>query len=166
VLDSCPVVVDVVVRWGDMDSLGHVNNIVYLQYFETARIEYLMRLGMEPPGPAWREYGLILASVSCRFKAPVTFPDVLSVGARIVGIGDDRVRMEHVAMSHKLAKVAAEGDAVVVSYDYVAGRRAAFPAHLRDAIVALEGREPPALQPRTRSVTAYESAAGNSGKST
>jgi len=39
VIDGYPVVTEVVVRWGDMDLLGHVNNIMYLQYFETARIE-------------------------------------------------------------------------------------------------------------------------------
>lgn len=144
-LDGYPVTVDVVVRWGDMDNLGHVNNIRYLQYFETARIEYLVRLGMEPPGPGWREFGLILASVSCRFRAPVTYPDTLTVGARIAAIGDDRVRMEHIAVSQRLGKAAAEGDADVVSYDYVARRRTAFPAYLRDAVVALEGRVPPGL---------------------
>jgi acyl-CoA thioester hydrolase len=150
VLDGYPVVVDVVVRWGDMDNLGHVNNTLYLQYFETARIEYLVRLGLEPPGPAWGEYGLILASLSCRFKAPVTYPDTLSVGARIAAIGDDRVRMEHAAVSRKLAKVAAEGDAVIVSYDYVAGRRTSLRTDLLDTIVALEGREPAKLPPRDR----------------
>ncbi len=45
-LSAYPVVVDVVVRWGDMDALGHVNNIVFLQYFETARIAYLERAGI------------------------------------------------------------------------------------------------------------------------
>jgi len=144
-LNDYPVVVDVVVRWGDMDSLGHVNNIVYLQYFETARIEYLMRLGMEPPGPAWRESGLIIAAVSCRFLAPVTFPDTLEVGARIASLGNDRITMEHVAVSQKLGKAAAAGDAVIVSYDYAAGRRIALPEDIRDAVLALERREVPIL---------------------
>jgi acyl-CoA thioester hydrolase len=151
VLKGFPVVVDVVVRWGDTDSLGHVNNILYLQYFETARIEYLMRLGMDPPGPAWREYGLILAEVSCRFKVPVTFPDTLSIGARVAAIGDDRVRMEHAAHSQKLGKVAAEGDAEVVSYDYVTGRRTSLHSDVYDAILSVEGRQVPTLPPRSRS---------------
>jgi acyl-CoA thioester hydrolase len=156
VLKEYPVVVDVVVRWGDMDNLGHVNNIIYLQYFETARIEYLMRLGMEPPGPVWREYGLIMASLSCRFKAPVTFPDTLSIGARIAGIGDDHVLMEHAAFSHKLDTTVTTGDAVIVSYDYVDGKRTSLHLDVRDAIVALEGREPPKLPPRGRAARSSE----------
>jgi acyl-CoA thioester hydrolase len=142
-LTDYPIVVDVVVRWGDMDSLGHVNNTLYLQYFETARIEYLVGLGMDPPGPSWQEYGLILASLGCRFKVPVTYPDTLSVGTRVAALEDDRVLMEHAAFSHKLDRVAAEGDAVVVPYDYVAGRRTSLRPELRDAILALEKRDIP-----------------------
>lgn len=153
-LKGYPVIVDVVVRWGDMDSLGHVNNIVYLQYFETARIEYLMRLGMDSPGPTWREFGLIIAANSCRFMAPVTFPDTLSVGARISAIGKDRLIMEHIAYSQGMDKVAAEGDAVVVSYDYSMGRRTPFPEDIREAVTALEGRELPELPERVRSTGA------------
>lgn len=142
-LGNYPVVVEVAVRWGDMDSLGHVNNIVYLQYFEIARIEYLMRLGIDPPGPAWQDSGFIIASVSCRFVAPVTYPDTLSVGARISSIGEDRIIMEHSAISQKLGRAAAEGEAVIVSYDYVAKRKTSLPENAREAITILEGREIP-----------------------
>jgi acyl-CoA thioester hydrolase len=149
VLKDYPVVVDVVVRWGDMDALGHVNNILYLQYFETARIEYLMRLGMEAPGPTWREYGLILASIACRFRLPVTYPDTLVVGTRVAAMGDDRLLMQHAAFSRKLGKIATEGDADVVSYNYVAGRRASLHSDLREAVLALEQREIPPLPLRS-----------------
>lgn len=149
-VSDCPVVVDVVVRWGEMDSLGHVNNIMYLQYFEIARIAYLERLGLDPPGPTWRDRGLIIAAVTCRFKAPVTYPDTLSVGARVSALGEDRLMMEHVAFSRRLGKVAASGQAEVVSYDYAAGRRAPLPAEWRRAIIDLEGSEPAPMGGRSR----------------
>ena len=142
-LEQYPVVTDVVVRWGDMDKLGHVNNIIYLQYFEIVRIEYLLRLGMPAPGPEWQENGAIIKSVSCRFLAPVTFPDTLSVGARITHLGDDRAIMDHIAVSQKSGEVAATGDAVIVGYDYVHLRKNAFTPEIRQAILALEGREIP-----------------------
>jgi acyl-CoA thioester hydrolase len=148
-----PVVVDVVVRWGDMDSLGHVNHTLYLQYFETARIEYLVGLGLEPPGPSWQEYGVILASVGCRYKVPVTYPDTLSVGARVAALGHDRLLMEHAAFSHRWQKVAAEGDAEVVSYDYLAGRRTSLHPDLKSAILAFEKRDLPPLPAQTRRST-------------
>ena len=146
-IDGYPVVTEVVVRWGDMDLLGHVNNIMYLQYFETARIEYMVRAGLGPPGPAWREHGFIVASLDCRFRAPVTYPDTLSVGARVAALGDDRIIIEHAAYSQKLGKIAAEGDALLISYEYAAGRRSPLPQTFREAVLALEGRALPAPPP-------------------
>ncbi|OFW62021.1 MAG: hypothetical protein A2133_09255 [Actinobacteria bacterium RBG_16_64_13] len=149
-LEGYPVVVDIVVQWGDMDCLGHVNNIVYLQYFETARIEYLMRLGLDPPGPKWRDAGLIVASVSCDYKLPVVFPDSVSVGARVTAIGENRVLMQHATASQKLGKVVAEGEVILVSYNYATLRPVPLRSDWRDAILALEGQELPALPPRAR----------------
>jgi acyl-CoA thioester hydrolase len=150
-LHDYPVVAEVVVRWGDIDLLGHVNNINYLQYFESARVEYLMRIGMEAPGKAWSEFGFILSGVECRYKAPVTFPDTLSVGARVSAVADERLVFEHAAYSHKLDKLAAVGEAFLVAYDYAAGQRTVIPPDLRASILALEGKElpsPPSLKER------------------
>lgn len=140
-LEEFPVVVDVVVRWADQDALGHVNHTRYLRYFEIARIAYLERLGMDPPGPAWQEFGIIIASLTCRFLAPITYPDTLSVGAGIVSMSADRCTIEHLAVSKKLDKPAARGTAVLVAYDYAAGRRRPIPPGFVQKIVALEGRE-------------------------
>jgi len=143
-LDDYPVIVDLEVRWGEMDALGHVNNVMYLQYFETARIVYLERLGLEPPGPQWGERGLIIASIGCRYKYPVTYPDTLSVGAKVVSVVEDRLIMEHSVVSQKAGREAASGEAEIVSYDYVAGQRAPLPPEWLAAITELEGRRPPA----------------------
>jgi acyl-CoA thioester hydrolase len=151
-LSAYPVVVDVVVAWGSMDSLGHVNNAVFFQYFETARVAYLSRVGIDFADLGSSEHGVILGATSCRFRAPVTFPDTLAVGVRVSALGERRIIMEHAAVSHKLGTVVAEGDAMVVPYDYVAGRPTSLPADHRAAIVALEGHEPPPFSrsPRRR----------------
>lgn len=152
-LKGYPVITEVAVRWGDMDLLGHVNNIMYLQYFETARVEYMGRAGLGPPGPAWRDHGFIVASLTCHFRAPVTYPDTVSVGARVSALGEDRMVIEHAIFSPKLGRVAAEGEALMISYEYASGRRMPIPGSVRDAILALEGRDLPAPPPyrRTRS---------------
>jgi acyl-CoA thioester hydrolase len=142
-LEDFPVVIEVPVRWGDQDSLAHVNHIMYLQYFESARIEYLMRMGMPPPGPTWRESGAIIASVTCRYLAPVTFPDTLQVGARMSHMGGDRLTMEHAAFSTALDRPAARSTCHLVWYDYETGRRRPIPDHVRQAVIAIEGHEPP-----------------------
>jgi acyl-CoA thioester hydrolase len=140
---SFPVVVDVVVRWADMDALGHVNNTAYFEYFEIVRIAYLERIGVAPPRLDLWEYGFILGENTCRYRAPVTYPDRLSIGARVSALSEDRFLMEYEARSSQLGKVVAEGDTLVVSYDYAAQRRVPLRNTYRKAIVALEKRDLP-----------------------
>jgi acyl-CoA thioester hydrolase len=146
-----PVFIDIEVRWGDMDALVHVNNIVYFQYFQMARGAYLQRMGMPPAGPEWREFGWVVGANCCRYKAPVTFPDTLSVWTRVGSLSDDRMLMEYRAVSKKLGKVAAEGEALMYGYDFKSGQKAVIPDLVRAAILEVEGRElPPVPRDATR----------------
>ena len=136
-LASCPVVIEIPVAWGEMDSLRHINNVMYFRYFESARIAYFEKLGV------W-EYmnqtgiGPILASIQCKFKIPLTYPDTLSVGTRISRIEEDRFVMEYYAMSHKSQTTAAEGEGVIVSYNYHENKKTPLPKEMKQRILALE----------------------------
>ena len=136
-LANCPVVIEIPVAWGEMDSLRHVNNVMYFRYFESARIAYLEKLGV------W-EYmnqtgiGPILASIQCKFKIPLTYPDTLSVGTRISRIEEDRFVMEHYLVSHKAQATAAEGEGVIVSYNYHENKKTPLPEELKQRIRTLE----------------------------
>ena len=136
-LASCPVVIEIPVAWGEMDSLHHVNNVAYFRYFESARIAYFERLGM------WEfmdqtGIGPILGSIQCRFKMPLTYPDTISVGTRVSRIEEDRFVMEYRAVSHKSQTIAAEGEGVIVSYNYRENKKTLLPEELKQRILALE----------------------------
>jgi acyl-CoA thioester hydrolase len=68
------------VRWSDMDALGHVNNAVYMTYFEQARIE-LFQQWAEPGGewPGAPETGPVLVAADTQFKKPVVYPATVIV---------------------------------------------------------------------------------------
>lgn len=134
-----PITVDIPVAWGDMDAFDHVNNTVFFRWFETARIAFLAAIEFTAGGQGGG-VGPILASTSCRFRRPVTFPDTITVGVRVASVADDRFTHEYRVVSHGLGEVAAEGEGVVVSYDYVAGRKAPIPDAVREAIDALRRR--------------------------
>jgi len=137
-LKTYPVVIETPVAWGEMDALRHVNNIVYFRYFESARMAYFTRLGvwdyMNETG-----IGPILASTACRFKLPLTYPDTVSVGAKVSGIEVDRYVMKYAVVSHAHGRVAAEGEGLIVSYDYRALGKAPLPDEIKRRIEALEG---------------------------
>ena len=111
-LEGYPVVIEIPVAWGEMDSFQHVNNIVYFRYFESARILYSEMLGLHKLKDD-TGIGPILGSTSCKYKFPLTYPDTVSVGAKIVGIEEDRFSMKYVVVSHRHKRIAAEGDGVV-----------------------------------------------------
>jgi acyl-CoA thioester hydrolase len=132
-----PVILEVPVRWGDMDAFQHVNNIVYFQYFESARVAYLEALGVVEFMNG-TTIGPILASIDCRFRFPVTYPDTLRVGARVSQLGSDRFVIAHRAVSTQHGRLAAEGEGMAVTFDYAAQRKAPLPEMVRARILALE----------------------------
>jgi acyl-CoA thioester hydrolase len=136
-LAGWPVVVEVPVAWADMDYFRHVNHAVFFRYMEEARIEYLERIAFREVNDV-HAVGPILATAEARFRQPVVYPDILAVGARTVEVGDDRFKMAYRVVSRKTGGVAAEGVAVLVSYDYASGRRTPLPASVSEAIRALE----------------------------
>lgn len=132
-LKDCPVIVEIPVRWGDMDAFQHVNNTIYFRYFETCRIEYYEKVGLIALMEE-QKISSILASSSCRFKAPVTYPDKLYVGARMVKLNEERFLQEYRIISEKLGRLVAVGEALNVAYDYVKLQKSKFPAQILQSI--------------------------------
>lgn len=130
-------VIEAPVSWGDMDAFAHVNNTVYFRFFESARIAYFERLGFDGPTSGHR-IGPILHSTNCRFRLPLTYPDRVSVGARVSDIGDDRFLMHYIVVSHANRSIAADGEGLIVSYDYHQSTKAPLPEPVRLAIRDLE----------------------------
>jgi acyl-CoA thioester hydrolase len=142
-LDSFPVVITIPLAWGDMDAFQHVNNIMYFRYFESARIAYFERLQfmdvMQATG-----IGPILASTQCRFKIPLAYPDTVYAGAKVADISDDRFLMHYMIVSQRFQKIAAEGDGLIVSFNYRENQKAPLPDVIRQRIAALEAATRPA----------------------
>ena len=136
-----PVRLEVPVAWGEMDAFGHVNNIVYLRWFESARITYFERIGWLESSRA-DGVGPILHSTQVRFRAPVQWPDTMTVATRVSALEEDRFTMLYEVRSHALGRVAAEGSGIVVCYDYRRGLKVPLSTELRARIGELEGWPP------------------------
>jgi acyl-CoA thioester hydrolase len=136
-LANCPVVIETPIAWGEMDAFQHVNNIVYLRYFESGRMAYFERLNfmefMEKTG-----IGPILASIQCKFKIPLTYPDTVLIGTRVPKVEADRFTMEYYVVSHKHQKLAAQGEGVIVSFDYRENKKTNLPEELWRRITEVE----------------------------
>jgi acyl-CoA thioester hydrolase len=138
-LAAYPIVITLPVLWGDQDAFQHVNNTVYLRWFESARIVYGERIGLFDLMKA-ENIGPILASITCHYRLPITYPDMVLIGARITRVGRTSLTMDHVLVSEALGAVAADGTSILVNYDYNTARPHPVPDEIREAIARLEGR--------------------------
>ena len=125
------------VRWGDMDSFGHVNNTLFFRYMESARMKYFVETKfmemMKTTG-----IGPILASTSCKFKAPLAYPDTVSVGTKVIKIEEFGFTMKFSIVSQMSDREVAEGEAVMISYDYNNKKKLPLPAELIQKIKELD----------------------------
>ncbi len=126
-------------QWGDQDALGHVNNIVYFRWFESARIEYLQRIGVNVTGLDGSA-GVVLAAIHCDFRRPLTYPDTLDIGARVTRIGRSSMTMEHAIYSGAQQAVVAEGSSTLVIFDHASGKPQRVETDFRRSIERLEGK--------------------------
>jgi acyl-CoA thioester hydrolase len=134
---NCSVAIEIPVAWSDMDAFQHVNSTAYFRYMESGRVAYFDRIRLLE---YLRETGVgpILASTSCRFLAPLTYPDTVSVGTRVSRMGQDRFTMETMVFSHCRDQVVAQGASTVVIFNYHKQRKTQIPARIRRRIAELE----------------------------
>ncbi|MFK7804378.1 MAG: acyl-CoA thioesterase [Anaerolineae bacterium] len=127
---------DIPILWGHMDSMQHVNNTMYFRYMESARLDYFLRFD-----PAMTGAGMILHSCDCRFRIPLTYPDTVTVGARITKIEPFRVTMHQIVVSHNYGKIAAEGSAIMVGYNYEKLEKAPISDSVKQIILGIDDPE-------------------------
>jgi len=140
-LTEFPVIYETKVAWGDMDAFQHVNNAVYLRYFESARIHYFEQTPMFGIMQA-QGVGPIVHSHRIRYRFPLTYPDSVRIGVRILGVGPDRLLAAYRMVSVKHQVIAAEGDTTIVFVDYRAGGKAPIPEAVLIALDQIEGWDP------------------------
>ncbi|KAJ3169328.1 hypothetical protein HDU87_000847 [Geranomyces variabilis] len=136
-LDGYPSLINLPVQWGDQDAFGHLNNCIYLRYFESGRIAYFDQI-LRPhlSQHAYNSFimaraiGVIVKSLSCKYIAPCRYPDILTIGVRIdaASVKKDRFTQSAVFVSHAQGIVVAEAECCVVTYDYREQRKANVPA--------------------------------------
>ena len=119
-------------RWMDNDVYGHVNNVQYYSFIDTAVAEFLIANEVLDLGRS-TEVGLVVET-QCRYFAPISFPDRVTCGIRCGRLGTSSIRYELGVFRNEEASAAAEAHFIHV---YVAraaqDRSVPLPAKLREA---------------------------------
>jgi acyl-CoA thioester hydrolase len=119
-------------RWMDNDVYGHVNNVQYYSFIDTAVAEFLIQSGVLDLANS-TEVGLVVET-QCRYFAPITFPDRVTCGIRCGRLGTSSIRYELGVFRNEETQASAEAHFIHV---YVAraaqDRSVPLPAKLRAA---------------------------------
>lgn len=137
-LNEYPIQIRFPIAWGDLDSFEHVNNVKYYSYFERALTMYLEEIGFfelrKKTGIA-----IVMAKSQCNYMQSLSFPDNITVGAKVIAIGRTSLTTKYLIVSEKVG-VAAEGESVLVMYDLNSSKSVNIPVEIRTAITKLEKR--------------------------
>lgn len=111
--------VDIRVRSTDMDADGIVNNARYFEYFEQARLEHLVAIGLvkRPRPPGERSRPFTIAETTCRFKAPTRHRDELVVRAWTQEVGNRSFILGYEIVRSEGGSLVAEGSSAQVWLD-------------------------------------------------
>ena len=139
---SFPIQLEQELAWGEQDALGHVNNTLYFRYFENARVAHFRAIGLGFPNPGSGGCGPILASTSCNFLKPLTYPDRIRIECGVSRLGNSSFNHSYRIFSQSQQSWVAEGEAVTVYYDYATGKSTPLPAELRQRIEELQNQAP------------------------
>ena len=123
-------------RWMDNDAYGHVNNVVYLSWFDTVVNDFLMRCRVIDP-----QHGAVVGLVvetQCQYLSPLAFPQPIEAGLRVGHIGTSSVRYEVAIFAEGAQAASAQGRFVHVYVDRTTRKPVPLTAQLRAQLQRIE----------------------------
>ncbi len=129
------IAVPIQLRFADTDALGHVNNANFLSYFEMARVAYFAEVMGDVID--WKARGIILARSEVDYRIPLFLEDKPVAKVRCSKVGNKSFVMSYIIEEN--GKVFAEGNTVMVCYDFIENKPFPMPDEWRDKITSFEG---------------------------
>jgi acyl-CoA thioester hydrolase len=119
-------------RWSDNDIYGHVNNVMYYSYFDTAANRYLIEEGGLDINDG-TIVGFVVNS-GCEYHTPISYPEPIEAGLRIDRLGNSSVQYGIAIFKEGVEEAVAHGHFVHVFVDRAANKSVPIPAKLREAL--------------------------------
>lgn len=136
-IHNYPYVTSITTRWMDNDIYGHINNVAYYSFFDTAANQFLIeRGGLDII--AGSVIGLVVES-KCTYHAPLAYPQTLRAGVRVDKLGNRAVTYGIAIFDETSELAAAHGHFVHVFVERATRTSTPIPAALRTALASLEG---------------------------
>lgn len=120
------------IRFSDVDVLGHVNNTVYMTFYDTGKAHFFTDI----LGKAvdWKHVECVIANVDCAFVAPIFYGEDIEVLTRCLKIGEKSFRLLQMIREKKSGTFKSVCETVMVAFDPSTGKSSEIPADWREAL--------------------------------
>ena len=127
------------IRFADIDSFGHVNNAIYLTYFEIARSSYWTEVVQWN----WETMGIIIGRAEINFIKPINLNDQVLAYVRTSRIGNSSFDLEYVLVkvNNGVEEVCTTGSTVCIAFDYSQNQSSAIPEAQKLKMITFEALE-------------------------
>jgi len=123
------------IDWADLDLFGHVNNVAFFKYMQAARVSFCEHVGLTSLNEPSRA-GFMVASSQCRFKKPLHYPGEITVLVKVDWIKNTSFQLSY-QLFNQQGDLNAEGEDVLVVFDYAAKTKTTIPEAVREAMLAV-----------------------------
>lgn len=124
--------IEIKLDWSEMDLFGHINNVAYFRYVQSARVNYLEQIGVNTANPENKK-SFAVASSSCDFKKPLYFPETIKVITQVKSIGNTSMELEYQIRDQK-GDLAAKAKDIIVLFDYSTQSKISVSQEIRNKI--------------------------------
>ncbi|NDC40019.1 MAG: acyl-CoA thioesterase [Chitinophagia bacterium] len=115
--------------WSDMDMFGHINNVSYFRFLQSARVNCWEAIGLSAMYAAVNQ-GPVLVSCQCKFIKPLHYPGTIEVKSMVSVVGTTSFGLKH-SIYNSEGQLCAEGDDVMVMFDFTSNQKIPVPDFLR-----------------------------------
>jgi len=126
----------IITRWMDNDIYGHINNVTYYSYFDSAVNQYLIEEANLDIQHA-NIVGYVVSS-SCQYRSPIAYPDKISVGIRVNKLGNSSVNYGVSIFKDEANEAAAFGEFTHVFVNRASSQSTDIPTHIRNTLKLLQ----------------------------
>ena len=123
---------DLQIRFSDVDVLGHVNNTVYMTFYDTGKAHYFTDIIGKVID--WKHVATVIANVDCAFLAPIFFGEEIEVLTRCLHIGEKSFKLLQAIREKKSGVIKSACETVMVAFDVKTGKAMELPSDWREAL--------------------------------
>lgn len=117
------------IDWSEMDLFGHINNVAYFKYFQSARVHFLTHIGINTSNPK-NAQSFVVAECFCNYHQPLYYPDEIQIQTKVTWVKNTSFQLQHLIFNSSNS-LCANGKDVIVLYDYFKGEKVLVSDNIR-----------------------------------